>query len=60
MRRIRKKKGQSTMEYVVVFSVIVLAVAAAAYTAIEPGVKKLLEKTGDKIEAEANRIHNGT
>lgn len=56
MRRIRKKKGQSTMEYVVVFSVIVLAIAAAAYTAIQPGIENLMNKTGDKIEAEANRI----
>ncbi len=56
MKRIREKKGQSTMEYVVTFSVITLAIAAAAYTAIQPGVKKLMEKTGEKIEAEADKI----
>ena len=56
MKRRREKKGQSTMEYVVTFTVIVLAIAATAYTAIQPGVKKLMTKTGDKIEAEANKI----
>ena len=56
MRRIRKKKGQSTLEYVVVFSVIVLGITAAAYTAIQPAVKNLMDKTGDKIMAEGDRI----
>jgi len=56
MRRIRKKKGQSTLEYVVVFSVIVLGVAAAAYTAIQPAVNNLMQKTGDKIMAEGDKI----
>lgn len=56
MKRIREKKGQSTMEYVVTFSVITLAIAAAAYVAIQPGVEKLMTKTGEKIEAEADKI----
>ena len=56
MKRIREKKGQSTMEYVVTFSVITLAIAAAAYTAIQPGVEKLMTKTGEKISAEADKI----
>ena len=56
MRWTRKKKGQSTMEYVVVFSVICLAIAAAAYAAIRPAVANLMDKTGDKIMAEADKI----
>ena len=56
MKWIRGKKGQSTMEYVVTFTVIVLAIAAAAYTAIQPGVEKLMTKTGEKITAEAEKI----
>ena len=56
MRRIRKKKGQSTLEYVVVFSVVVLALAAAAYTAIRPAVQNLMDKTGERITAEGDKI----
>ena len=56
MRRIRKKKGQSTLEYVVVFSVIVLGIAAAAYTAIQPAVENLMDRTGEKITAEGDRL----
>ncbi len=57
MKRIREKKGQSTMEYVIVFSVITLAIAAAAYTAIQPGIKDLMTKTGEKLTAEAEKIN---
>ncbi len=56
MRGLRKKRGQSTMEYVVVFSVITLAIAATAYVPIKNGVETLMEKIGGKIEAEATKL----
>ena len=56
MKRIREKRGQSTVEYVVTFSVITLAIVAAAYVPLKDGVEKLMTKTGEKIEAEADKI----
>ncbi len=56
MRGIRKKKGQSTLEYVAIFSVVVLAIVAAVYTAIEPGVTSIITNAGTKITAEAAKM----
>ncbi len=56
MRGLRKKKGQSTMEYVIVFSVITLAIAITAYVPIKDGIESLMKQTGAKLTTEANKI----
>jgi len=50
------KKAQVTFEYIIVFSVVTLALLAAANKHIRPAVVKLMEKTGKMIEREADRI----
>ncbi|MDP3042655.1 MAG: hypothetical protein Q8N62_08065 [Candidatus Omnitrophota bacterium] len=46
----RKKKGQSILEYVIVLTVIIVAVAVAAKTFIAQGVNKGLEDAKKTIE----------
>ena len=60
MRWIRRGKGQSTLEYVAVFSVIVLAIAAAAYTALRPALEKLIDNSAARIEKGASVVLSQT
>ncbi len=49
----RKRKGQSTLEYITVFAAIVAAILIFAYGALKPAVKNVLD-------ASATRITNAT
>lgn len=54
MKRLRQKKGQSTVEYVIVFTAIAVAIIFAASTIITPAVNKTYTQAGAKIGAAAN------
>ena len=53
---LRKKKGQSTMEYIVLFAAVVAAILAFAYTSLRGGVKRVLDESGNKIDASADKF----
>jgi len=61
---LKKKKGQSILEYVIVLIAIVACIAWAAITLIAPkdknsakaGVGKLIEQTGQTMEAATGEI----
>ena len=53
---LRKKKGQSTMEYIVLFAAVVAAIIAFAYTNLRSGVQKLQQEAGQKISDAADRF----
>ena len=53
---LRKKKGQSTMEYIVLFAAVVAAILAFAYTSLRGGVKRVLDESGNKIDSAADRF----
>jgi Flp pilus assembly pilin Flp len=53
---LRKKKGQSTMEYIVLFAAVVAAILAFAYTSLRGGVKRVLTESGNKIDASADKF----
>lgn len=46
----RRKKGQSILEYVIVLTVIVAAIAAAAGTAIKPALNQNYTDAGDTMK----------
>ena len=46
---LRKIKGQSTLEYVALFMLVVIVIVALIYAAVQPGVKKMIENAGSKI-----------
>ena len=50
---IKEEEGQSTVEYMLLISVVVIAIVAAAYIFIEP-VKDGVENLAEDIEAALN------
>lgn len=54
MRRLKDKKGQSTVEYVIVFTAIAAAVIFAAANIIRPAVNRVYNEAGAGIEDAAN------
>jgi len=53
---LRGKKGQSTLEYIIIFSVIVVAVFILAYKALSPGVGRVMNKSADGMKDAVNRF----
>lgn len=53
---LRKKKGQSTMEYIVLFAAVVAAVIAFAYVSLRGGVQRVQREAGQKIDDAAARF----
>ena len=49
MRKLRKKKGQSTVEYVIVFTAIATALIFAAINIIKPAVNSTYSEAGSSI-----------
>jgi Flp pilus assembly pilin Flp len=57
---LRSKKGQSTMEYIVLFAAVVAAILAFAYTSLRGGVKNVMTQSGQKINDAADNFLKGT
>jgi len=49
MKRLRKKRGQSTVEYVIVFTAIATALIFAALNIIKPAVNQTYSEAGGSI-----------
>jgi len=58
MKGKRNKKGQSTVEYVIVFTAIAAAIIFAAVNIIKPAVNKTYNEAGDSIERGAKFFGN--
>jgi uncharacterized protein (UPF0333 family) len=56
---LRKKKGQSTLEYIVLFAAVVAAVIAFAYVNLRGGVQRVQQEAGAKITDAADRFRDG-
>ena len=52
----RCKKGQSILEYVIVLTVIVAAIALAATQLIKPSMNKAFNDMGGTINGATNRL----
>ena len=52
----RRRKGQSILEYVIVLTVIVAAIAVAARTFIAPAVNTALTNSGGTITGAVGRL----
>ena len=53
---LRKKKGQSTMEYIILFAAVVAAIIAFAYMNLKGGVQKMQQEAGNKILEAADKF----
>ena len=58
MRKQAGERGQSTVEYVIVFTAIAAAIIFAAVTIIRPAVNKTYNQAGGRIEAGADYFGN--
>ena len=58
MRRAKNKRGQSTVEYVIVFTAIAAAIIVAAANIIRPAVNRVYNEAGGGIEHAANFLGN--
>lgn len=54
-----KKRGQSTLEYVLVLTAIIAAVIFAASQFLRPKVQSSLEHVSDQMESQVNKIDIG-
>ena len=52
----RRRKGQSILEYVIVLTVIIAAIAVAAATIIKPAVTNALTKSKGAIDGAVGRL----
>lgn len=52
----RRRKGQSILEYVIVLTVIVAAIIVAAANLIRPAVDTTLRRAAGSITGAANRL----
>ena len=52
----RRKKGQSVLEYVIVLTAIVAAIAFAARTFLAPAVQQALDDSSQSIEGATGRL----
>jgi uncharacterized protein (UPF0333 family) len=53
---LRKRKAQSTLEYIIIFTVIVVAVFILAYKALKPGTQKVLKASSSEMETAATKF----
>ena len=58
MKKVLSKRGQSTLEYVIVLTAIVAAILFAAAVFIKPNVNRVFKGAGDAMNAEANLFLN--
>lgn len=56
VKTMRNRKGQSILEYVIVLTVIVAAVAVAATQFIKPAVNNSISNVGNTITDAASRL----
>jgi uncharacterized protein (UPF0333 family) len=56
----RSKRGQSILEYVIILTVIVLAVIAASTGFMKPAVDNTLENAGKVVDSAATKLLAGT
>ena len=54
----RRRKGQSILEYVIIFAVVVAGVIFAATKFIKPAVEKGMEDTAGAMTTATERIKN--
>lgn len=55
-----RKKGQSTLEYLVVIGLVLAAILGVVATAIKPRVQQTVTDSGDAIQRAANKLKDAT
>lgn len=53
------RKGQSTLEYITIFTAIVVAILVFAYTKFRPAVERVLDQSAQEIKEEVAKFNLG-
>jgi len=56
-KMLRKKKGQSTLEYIIIFTAVVGAILLAANTLIKPKMKSMLDHVSTQAETAVKHVN---
>ena len=59
MRRLLNRKGQSTLEYVIIWTAIIAAILVAANTFLKPAIEGAVGTTSAKITEEVDDLVGG-
>ena len=59
MRRFLNRKGQSTLEYVIIWTAIIAAILIGANSFLKPAVEGAIDTTSTKIGAEVEALTTG-
>ena len=59
MRRRLNRKGQSTLEYVIIWTAIIAAILVGANTYLKPAIQGAVETTSTKIADEVGDLVDG-
>lgn len=59
MRRLYSKRGQSTLEYVVIWTAVIFALLVAANNFIKPRVEQMVDEATNKIVEETGDLTAG-
>ena len=54
--RMRRRRGQSTLEYILVVAAILGAIIGVAILAMQPGVNETLKESGEVVKAAAGKL----
>ena len=60
LKRLRSQKGQTTTEYLLIISVIVIAMVAIFENAIGPKAKEGAEAQARRLEGQVNKGHTSS
>jgi len=52
------KRGQSTLEYIIVFTAIVAGILLIAYNTLKPGLQKVYDQSNTELDEAATRFGN--
>ena len=58
-RRLYDRKGQSTLEYVIIWTAIIAAILVAANTALKPAIEGAVSTTSTKMTEEVADLVGG-
>lgn len=54
-----RRRGQGTLEYIMLLTVILIALVAVMTTAFSNSVKNVINRSGDAVNAAGNKIKTG-
>lgn len=55
----KRRRGQSTLEYILVLTAVLIALIVAAASSVGPGVQNTMNQAGNVVQKASNKVVNG-